>query len=118
MHRKATSAYRSGLFEQRQTLRNTPGQGIRMAQIPGDCGEPGLVIPGLAQCQATCEQRDGLGESPLAEIHRTDTAIRVDQAEGMIDRLSHAEPVFSMSSRLTERTNLGQAPGQPGARED
>ena len=89
-----------------------------MAQIPGGCVEPGQDIPGLAQCQATCEQRDGLGENPLAEIHPTDPAIRVDQAKGVIDRLSNAEPFFSMGNRLTERPDLGKAPGQLGARED
>src|SRR5215510_6885377 len=65
-----------------------------------------------------CEQSDGLGKSPLVEIHRTETVIRVNQAEGIIDRLSKAEPFFSMGNRLMERTDLGQAQGQPGARED
>src|SRR5262249_49089163 len=88
-----------------------------MAQIPGGCVEPGPDIPGLAECQATGERRDGLRESPLAEIYPTETTIRVDQAEGLIDRLRQAEPVFAMDHRLTERPNLGQAPGQPGARE-
>src|SRR5712691_7642675 len=88
-----------------------------MAQIPGDGVEPGPDMPSLAECQATCERRDGLRERPLAEIHPTETAIRIDQAEGLIDRLSKAEPVFSMDHRLTERPDLGQAPGQPGARE-
>src|SRR5262249_24790492 len=55
---------------------------------------------------------------PLVEIHRTETVIRVNQAEGIIDRLSKAEPFFSMGNRLMERTDLGQAQGQPGARED
>src|SRR5262245_52563228 len=89
-----------------------------MAQIPGDGVEPGPDIPGLAECQATCERRDGLRESPLAEKHPTYTTIRVDQTEGLLDCLSKAEPVFAMGHRLTEGPNLSKAPGQPGARED
>src|SRR5215510_2734071 len=88
-----------------------------MAQIPGDSVKRGPDMPSLAECQATYERRDGLRESPLVEIHPTDTAIRVDQAEGLIDRLSQAEPVFCMGQRLMERPDLGKAPGQPGARE-
>src|SRR5262249_28790292 len=72
----------------------------------------------MAECQATYEQRDGLGENPFVEIHPTNTAIRADQAKGVIDCLSNAEPFFSMGNRLTERTDFGKAQGQPGARED
>src|SRR5262249_16950125 len=79
--------------------------------------EPGPDIPGLAECQATGERRDGLRESPLAEIYPPDTAIRVDEAEGLIDCLRKAEPVSCMGHRLTEGPDLGQALGQVGARE-
>src|SRR5215470_14933772 len=71
-----------------------------MTQISGGVGEPGPDIPALAECQVPFEERDGLGEHPLTEIHPTDPAIRVDQAEGVIDRLSQMEPCFCTGNRL------------------
>src|SRR5437870_1952058 len=80
-HRLATPAHRGGLFEQRQRLSDTPRQGIGMTQIRDGGIEPGPDIPASAERQVPFEYRDGLGEPPLTEIHPTDRAIRVDQAE-------------------------------------
>src|SRR6516162_6044917 len=89
-----------------------------MTQISGGVVEPGPDIPALAECQVPFEERDGLGEPPLTEIYPTDRGIRVDQAEGVINRLRNTEPCFCMAQRLMERPDLGKVRGQPAARED
>ena len=46
----------------------------------------------------------------LAEGEKTDTEIRIDKAEWVIDRLGDADRFFCMGARLGERSLLGQAP--------
>lgn len=49
--------------------------------------------------------RDGPLEVPLAELEHADTAIRLHQAEGVLDGLGHLQPLFGHGHPLRERAN-------------
>src|SRR5262245_35917717 len=71
-----------GLLEQRQRLREAPGQRIGISQERGNPGEEELDVPGLTDAQAPFEPGDSLGEVPFAEAEQTDAKIRMTQGEG------------------------------------
>src|SRR5215510_14850542 len=88
------------LFQQRQCLSDTAGQGIRTSQGRGGLGEPELDVENPPNIKAAFEHGEGRGEVPLAEGETTDTEIRMDKAGWVIDRLGDPERFFGMGDPL------------------
>jgi hypothetical protein len=70
----------------------------------------------LDETEGVFEAEDSLVEVPFAEGHRADSIMRPDAAERVVNHLGNADPFFAHRQTFAERSDLGQAQGQPGAR--
>jgi hypothetical protein len=87
---------RHGLLQQGQRLGQTPSQGIGVPQEGKVHGEPVTDVPLLAECQALFEPGDSHGYVTFVEVETADTALRKDQAEGVLRRFSQLDAGFAV----------------------
>src|SRR5512145_355504 len=91
-----------GMHEERQGLRNTPGQGIGRAQARGGLRKPETKLQSFAESDRRLEDHDSPAKFPLDEVKDTETETRNDAAVGVIDRLGNPKAFIPYGHALGE----------------
>ena len=117
----AHSVYRSRLFhrlrQQRHGVGDAPGQSIHRAQGRSHQGEKDWEVRVLTDAYGPFERGEGPGQVALAE-GRADRPLRgPHEARGVSNRLGNPQPFVPKGTALSERAQLGMAPGEVGTGE-
>ena len=113
-----TSSRCSRLFhrlrEQRHGVGDAPAQGVRRPQGRSHPGEIDWEVRVLTDAHGPFEQGECPGQVALAEGQQTDPPRGKHEAGGVINRLGNPQPFFPEGTALSERAQLGMAPGEAG----
>src|SRR5262249_6287574 len=101
-------------LEQRDGLRETAVQCVRVSQLGGEQDEHEAEIRGLAERVATFEYGDGVLEVSPAEVDVAESVIRARQAICVIPVFGDSDPLLTSGDALGKLSEFGQTPGPPG----